>query len=149
MDLRVTPPTRTADGATTSAAHAPLEQGALLRACRAALPSGVLCGGSACTGRDAEEMGCGGGLATTVKSATVGTVRVEVRYSRTCGAAWGRITQAAPGDVVRVTVGAARRTGTLTRPGGTIAYTPMIAVNDAARATACAVLTSGEQGCTR
>ena len=114
-----------------------------------ALPSGVLCGGSACTGRDAEEMGCGGGLATTVKSATVGTVRVEVRYSRTCAAAWGRITQAAPGDVVRVTVGAARRTGTLTRPGGTIAYTPMIAVDDATRATACAVLASGEQGCTR
>ncbi|MFD9319773.1 helix-turn-helix domain-containing protein [Streptomyces sp. NPDC060053] len=114
----------------------------------AAPPSGVLCGGSDCTGRDAEEMGCSGGLATTVKSATVGTTLVEVRYSRTCGAAWGRITQAAQGDGVRVTVGSVRRTGAITEAGDTIAYTPMVAVKSAADATACAVLASGQQGCT-
>lgn len=112
------------------------------------LPSGVLCGGSGCTGRDAEAMGCSGDLVETSKSATVGAVLVEVRYSRTCGAAWGRITQAAPGDGVRVTVGAVRQTGAITVAGDTIAYTPMVAVRNAADATACAVLASGQQGCT-
>ncbi|MFI7500347.1 DUF2690 domain-containing protein [Streptomyces sp. NPDC049687] len=114
-----------------------------------ALPSGVLCGGSGCTGKDAEEMGCSGDLVTTAKSAAVGPVLVEVRYSRTCGAAWGRITQAVPGDVVRVTVGSRRQTGSLTDAGETIAYTPMIAVRDADQARACAALASGRKGCTR
>ncbi|MFH0174446.1 helix-turn-helix domain-containing protein [Streptomyces cacaoi] len=113
-----------------------------------ALPSGVLCGGADCTGRDAEEMGCSGDLVTTAKTATVGTTLVEVRYSRTCGAAWGRITQAAQGDGVRVTVGSVRQTGAITVAGDTIAYTPMVAVKSAADATACAVLASGQQGCT-
>ncbi|WSN45570.1 DUF2690 domain-containing protein [Streptomyces sp. NBC_01334] len=113
-----------------------------------ALPSGVLCAGSDCTGRDAEEMGCSGDLVTTAKIATVGTTLVEVRYSRTCGAAWGRITRAAQGDGVRVTVGPVRQTGAVTVAGDTIAYTPMVAVKSAADATACAVLASGQQGCT-
>ncbi|WP_314221098.1 helix-turn-helix domain-containing protein [Streptomyces zaehneri] len=113
-----------------------------------ALPSGVLCAGSDCTGRDAEETGCGGDLVTTAKTATVGTTLVEVRYSATCGAAWGRITRAAQGDGVRVTVGAVRQTGAVTEFGDTIAYTPMVAVRSAADATACAVLASGQQGCT-
>ncbi|MFI1922909.1 helix-turn-helix domain-containing protein [Streptomyces sp. NPDC020377] len=113
-----------------------------------ALPSGVLCAGAGCTGRDAEEMGCSGDLVTTAKSATVGTTLVEVRYSRTCGAAWGRITGAAQGDEVRVTVGPVRQTGAVTVAGEAIAYTPMVAVRSAADATACAVLASGQQGCT-
>ncbi|MET9128442.1 helix-turn-helix domain-containing protein [Streptomyces antibioticus] len=113
-----------------------------------ARPSGVLCGGSACTGQDAEEMGCSGDLVTTARSATVGAVVVEVRYSRTCGAAWGRIVQATPGDSVRVTVGTTRQTARITTTGDTIAYTPMIAVPNPARATACAELASGETGCT-
>ncbi|WP_328480140.1 XRE family transcriptional regulator [Streptomyces sp. NBC_00377] len=115
------------------------------------LPSGVLCGGAGCTGRDAEEMGCSGDLATTARSATVGTTLVEVRYSRTCGAVWGRITRAGQGDEVRLTAGSARQTGAITVAGDTIAYTPMVAVRsaaDAAAATACAVLASGQQGCT-
>lgn len=113
-----------------------------------ALPSGVLCAGADCTGRDAEEMGCSGDLVTTAKSATVGTTLVEVRYSRTCGAAWGRITGAAQGDEVRVTVGPVRQTGAVKVVGDAIAYTPMVAVRSAAEATACAVLASGQQGCT-
>ncbi|MCX4764477.1 XRE family transcriptional regulator [Streptomyces sp. NBC_01275] len=112
------------------------------------LPAGVLCAGADCTGKDAEEMGCSGDLVTTAKSATVGPTLVEVRYSRTCGTAWGRIMQAGQGDEVRVTVGSAARTGTVTDPGETIAYTPMVAVKDAKEATACAVLASGQTGCT-
>ncbi|WP_107082735.1 helix-turn-helix domain-containing protein [Streptomyces resistomycificus] len=112
------------------------------------LPAGVKCSGASCTGKDAETMGCSGDLVTTAKTATVGTAVVEVRYSETCGAAWGRITQAAQGDEVRVTAGKAKQTGSITVAGDTIAYTPMVAVKDAGEAAACAVLAAGQEGCT-
>ena len=114
------------------------------------LPAGVKCADSACTGKDAEAMGCSGGLVTTVKSVAVGTTTLEVRYSKTCGAAWARITGAAQGDRVRVlTGGKTRQSGDITAPGDTIAYTPMVAVGSAAQAQACAALASGRTGCTR
>ncbi|GAA2918213.1 XRE family transcriptional regulator [Streptomyces mexicanus] len=113
------------------------------------LPPGVKCAGSGCTGKDAEAMGCSGELVTTARSVTVGTTVVEVRYSRTCGAAWGRITQAAQGDQVQVVVGARKETDTVAQAGDTIAYTPMVAVKDAAQARACVTLASGRKGCTR
>ncbi|MGW0759585.1 DUF2690 domain-containing protein [Streptomyces sp. NPDC002814] len=112
------------------------------------LPAGVKCSGADCTGKDAEAMGCSGDLVTTAKTATVGTTVVEVRYSETCGAAWGRITAAAQGDEVQVTVGKAEQTGSITAAGDAIAYTPMVAVKDAGEAEACVTLASGEQGCT-
>jgi hypothetical protein len=112
-------------------------------------PPGVKCAGSACTGKDAEVMGCSGDLVTTAESTTLGTTTLEVRYSRACGAAWGRITGGAPGDKVRVSVGRDSRTAGITAAGDTIAYTPMIAVKDPAEARACATLASGRTGCTR
>jgi hypothetical protein len=112
------------------------------------LPAGVKCAGADCTGKDAESMGCSGDLVTTTATATVGTVLVEVRYSDTCGAAWGRVTRAAPGDEVTVTVGAHRETGTVDTTDDSIAYTPMVAVAKASEATVCAALASGPQGCT-
>ncbi|WDF40712.1 DUF2690 domain-containing protein [Streptomyces sp. T12] len=113
------------------------------------LPAGVECSGDSCTGKDAESMGCSGDLVTTAKTATVGTAVVEVRYSETCGAAWGRITQAAQGDEVVVTVGKTKQTGSITLAGDTIAYTPMVAVKDAGEAKACATLAAGQEGCTQ
>ncbi|MEV0176685.1 DUF2690 domain-containing protein [Streptomyces sp. NPDC050803] len=113
------------------------------------LPPGVKCSGASCTGKDAESMGCSGDLVTTAKTATVGTTVVEVRYSETCGAAWGRITQAAEGDEVQVTVGKTEQTGTITVAGDTIAYTPMVAVKDAGDAEACVTLATGQKGCTQ
>jgi hypothetical protein len=113
------------------------------------LPAGVKCSGASCTGKDPENMGCGGTLAKSTTSVTVGTTLVEVRYSKTCGAAWARITRAAQGDTVEVTAsGAARQTGSVTAAGDTDAYTPMVAVKDAAGAKACVTLTSGQKGCT-
>ncbi|WP_427166282.1 DUF2690 domain-containing protein [Streptomyces sp. C1-1] len=114
------------------------------------LPAGVKCAGASCTGKDAEAMGCTKDAAavTTAKTATVGTATVEVRYSKTCGAAWGRITAAAPGDVVQVTAGKAKESDSITQAGDTIAYTPMVAVKDAGEAKACATLSSGLKGCT-
>ncbi|MFF7096066.1 DUF2690 domain-containing protein [Streptomyces rubradiris] len=111
-------------------------------------PPGVKCAGSACTGKDAEAMGCGGDLVSTAKTATVGTTTLEVRYSKVCGTVWGRITSGEPGDTVRVTAGKERQTGDITAVGDTIGYTPMVAVRDPARARACATLASGQTGCT-
>ncbi|RPE41351.1 helix-turn-helix protein [Streptomyces sp. Ag109_O5-1] len=112
------------------------------------LPAGVKCAGAGCTGKDAEAMGCSGDLVTTAKTATVGATTLEVRYSRTCGAAWGRITGAARGDSVRITAGTTTERGDITATGDTIAYTPMVAVKDATGAKACATLASGRTGCT-
>ncbi|MGW3495124.1 DUF2690 domain-containing protein [Streptomyces sp. NPDC001020] len=114
-----------------------------------ALPAGVKCSGADCTGKDPEDMGCGGTLARTTTSVTVGAALVEVRYSKTCGAAWARITRAAQGDTVKVSAGrAAGQTGSVGAAGDTDAYTPMVAVKDAAEAKACVSLRSGKQGCT-
>ncbi|MGP4044912.1 helix-turn-helix domain-containing protein [Streptomyces sp. 2A115] len=112
------------------------------------LPVGVKCVGADCTGKDAENMGCSGDLANTATSVTVGTTVVEVRYSKTCNAAWARITGAAQGDEVGVTVGKAKQTGSVATAGDTTAYTPMVAVKDAGDATACVTLQSGQKGCT-
>ncbi|WP_327681116.1 XRE family transcriptional regulator [Streptomyces sp. NBC_00467] len=111
------------------------------------LPAGVKCSGAACTGQDPETMGCGGEFATTASSATIGGSLVEVRYSKTCQAAWARITRATAGDTVRITVaGKAAQQGLVDED--TDAYTPMTAVAGAADARACATLTSGATGCT-
>ncbi|MFE6130744.1 DUF2690 domain-containing protein [Streptomyces sp. NPDC056437] len=111
------------------------------------LPAGVKCSGAACTGQDPETMGCGGEFATTASSATIGSSLVEVRYSKTCQAAWARITRATAGDTVRITVaGKAAQQGLVDED--TDAYTPMTAVAGAADARACATLTSGVTGCT-
>ncbi|MEV0205969.1 DUF2690 domain-containing protein [Streptomyces sp. NPDC050788] len=115
------------------------------------LPPGVKCAGATCTGKDAEAMGCTKDVTavTTAKTAVVGASTVEVRYSKTCGAAWGRITQAAQGDAVQVTAGGSAQDDSITTAGDTIAYTPMVAVKDAGEARACATLASGQKGCTK
>jgi hypothetical protein len=113
-------------------------------------PAGVECAGASCTGKDPEDMGCGGTQAKTTTSVTVGGTLVEVRYSRTCGAAWARITRAAQGDTVEVSVGgAAGQTGSVTAAADTDAYTPMVAVTDPAAAKACVTPASGQNGCTQ
>ncbi|MFF7966180.1 XRE family transcriptional regulator [Streptomyces sp. NPDC007903] len=111
------------------------------------LPPGVKCGGAGCTGKDAEAMGCGGDLVTTARTTTVGAATLEVRYSRKCGAAWGRITGAAPGDRVRVTAGG-RSQRVEAAAGETYTYTPMVAVGGPGEAEACVTLASGRTGCT-
>ncbi|TLQ44178.1 XRE family transcriptional regulator [Streptomyces marianii] len=110
------------------------------------LPAGVKCAGADCTGQDPENMGCGGQFATTASRATVGTAVVEVRYSRTCGAAWARITQATPGDKVRISAGGESEDGLVNADKD--AYTPMVAVAAESEANACATLTTGTEGCT-
>ncbi|MEU7238637.1 DUF2690 domain-containing protein [Streptomyces sparsogenes] len=120
------------------------------------LPEGVRCTGQECAGQDPETMGCGGAYARTTASATVGGAYVEVRYSEVCGAAWARITEAGPGDRLRVTApvpgGGAARTESGEANADGEAYTRMVEVGSAAgapaRARACATLTTGQRGCT-
>ncbi|MEU5167267.1 helix-turn-helix domain-containing protein [Streptomyces mutomycini] len=111
------------------------------------LPAGVGCGGADCTGADPEAMGCGGRFADTVARATVGGGLVEVRHSKACGAAWARITQASPGDTLRITTGSSEQDGTVEADADADAYTPMVAVKKASDAEACVTLASGETGC--
>ncbi|MGQ5635542.1 MULTISPECIES: DUF2690 domain-containing protein [unclassified Streptomyces] len=129
-----------------SAAKSPAPTAA---ATRTSPPPGVRCTGAACDGKDAEAMGCSGELVTTAKTAVLGTTTLEVRYSKACGTAWGRITGAAAGDQVQVVAGKARQSGQTSGAGDTIAYTPMVAVKNAAEAKACATLASGRTGCTK
>ncbi len=115
----------------------------------AKLPPGVKCNGDSCEGKDAEVMGCSGDLVTTVSSAVVGATTVEIRYSKVCGAAWGRITQAAQGDTVEITSGTSKETDSVDAPGDTVAYTMMVPAAAATDVKACAVLAAtGEKGCT-
>ncbi|NUK70562.1 XRE family transcriptional regulator [Streptomyces lunaelactis] len=111
------------------------------------LPAGVKCSGKACTGQDPEVMGCGGEFAKTVSRVTVGKALVEVRYSKTCQAAWARITQAAPGDTVQISVGGKGAQEGLVNADND-AYTPMTAVATQTGAKACATLRTGTTGCT-
>lgn len=112
------------------------------------LPAGVKCSGKACDGKDPEAMGCGGEYAITSARGTVGATKIEVRYSKTCGAAWARITGGASGDKVTVSsdTSAAGQKGTV--KADTDAYTPMVAAATADEAKACATLKSGKKGCT-
>ncbi|MEV4434694.1 DUF2690 domain-containing protein [Streptomyces sp. NPDC049585] len=114
------------------------------------LPSGVRCTGADCAGKDPESMGCGGRHATTAGSVTVGAAYLEVRYSEVCGAAWARITQAGPGDTLRITsAGSAGGTESGRVDRGADGHTRMVAVSDSRQASACAALVSGRTGCTK
>ncbi|MFI1866336.1 helix-turn-helix domain-containing protein [Streptomyces jumonjinensis] len=106
------------------------------------------CTGEECVGGDPQAMGCGGELAETVSSAKLGTARVEVRYSKACGAAWARLTDAAPGDAVAISVGGKGVQNGLVKAESE-AYTMMTAVPEGAMAEACATAkATGARACT-
>jgi hypothetical protein len=111
------------------------------------LPTDAKCAGATCAGGDPQAMGCAEGAAETVSSAAVGTARVELRYSRTCGAVWARVSLAVPGDSVRLAPRTGPELSSAVDAGGE-AYTPMAVAQDPAGARACARLATGESGCT-
>ena len=112
------------------------------------LPAGVKCQGRSCSGKDPEKMGCGGQNVKSSNSQFVGPSMVEVRYSKVCKAAWGRITGAAQGDSLKISVGDGQAESD--EVGETNdAYTEMVAVDSATEARACATLVAGTTGCTK
>jgi transcriptional regulator with XRE-family HTH domain len=110
------------------------------------LPAGVKCQGEDCIGKDPEEMGCGGQNVKSSSSAFVGPSMVEVRYSKVCKAAWGRITGAAQGDGLKISAGGHAESDEVGSTND--AYTEMVAVSSATEARACATLAAGTTGCT-
>ncbi|WP_306321070.1 MULTISPECIES: DUF2690 domain-containing protein [unclassified Streptomyces] len=112
------------------------------------LPAGVKCVGAGCGGKDPEAMNCGGRRAENSTTVVIGTATVQVRYNKTCKAAWGRIQGAAPGDVVQLTKGAKTSKKVTVGTADTDAYTPMMAVDSASDVKACATLANGQKGCT-
>ncbi|MFJ9415765.1 DUF2690 domain-containing protein [Streptomyces sp. NPDC101227] len=112
------------------------------------LPAGVKCTGAGCSGRDPEEMGCGGQHAVSPSRGMAGGALIEVRYSKVCHAAWARISGAAQGD--RATVSAGDRSATARAERNGAAYTAMVAVaGDPARVAACGTTAGGLTGCAR
>lgn len=112
------------------------------------LPAGIKCQGDSCSGKDPEKMGCGGQNVKSGNSQFVGPSMVEVRYSEICKAAWGRITGAAQGDSLKISVGDGQAESD--KVGSTNdAYTEMVAVESATEARACATLVAGTTGCTK
>ncbi|MFF3764700.1 helix-turn-helix domain-containing protein [Streptomyces sp. NPDC001922] len=109
------------------------------------LPPGVKCTGESCSGKDPETMGCGGKYAKTVADATVGTAFIEVRHSTVCAASWARITQAAPGDTVKITADGQAESDSA--GPGTEAYTQMVAAEAPDGAEGCIRTQAGQQGC--
>ncbi|MEU7033985.1 DUF2690 domain-containing protein [Streptomyces sp. NPDC046237] len=141
---------RTGNGGTDGRGGTTANPSAGATAPRATLPAGVKCTGAGCTGQDPEAMGCGGTFATTVSRSPVGAAGLlEVRHSGTCGAAWVRVTGAAPGDTLSITAGTGAGASQDTTVGADPdAYSPMVAVVNATDATACVTRTSGARVCT-
>jgi hypothetical protein len=98
------------------------------------------CPGAACEGKDPNAEGCAVD-ALTFWPALNNPVHLEVRYSKRCGAAWGRIKNGQVGDAVTIAV----------KKGGTAEaviasyhdkYTNMVTVDSTFRATVCALPTN-------
>ncbi|OKI09925.1 hypothetical protein A6A06_04690 [Streptomyces sp. CB02923] len=110
------------------------------------LPAGVKCAGADCAGKDPEAMGCGGRNAGSPSRGYAGGSLIEVRYSKVCGAAWARVTGAAPGD--QASISSAGRTEKVAAGQDGDAYTAMVPVSgDPAKVTACGTTAAGVKGC--
>ncbi|MFH8406718.1 helix-turn-helix domain-containing protein [Streptomyces sp. NPDC018019] len=112
------------------------------------LPAGVKCAGSDCAGKDPEAMGCGGRNADSPARGFAGGTLIEVRYSKVCGAAWARITGAAPGDEAAISSAGRTEKARAGRDGD--AYTAMVPVSgDPKKVTACGTTAAGAKGCAK
>lgn len=117
----------------------------------AELPEGVECRGAGCTGKDADEMGCGGDLARTTTETTIGDMVLEIRYSEPCKAAWARITAAEPGSTVTALaeVPGAEPVREDSSAGTSEGYTAMVVAEELDTVRACASLPDGTAACTK
>jgi hypothetical protein len=98
-------------------------------------PEAQSCQGKGCENQDPERTGCAAD-AQTATAASHPTMIVYVRYSPSCRAAWGRITNAQPGNVVTVfgTDGASARQAIRFGPD---VYSPMIGVPAGSQVWVC------------
>jgi hypothetical protein len=83
------------------------------------------CYGNGCINLDPEATGCAAD-ATTPRSVVTSGRTVELRYSPTCRAAWGRVRNAAAGDTVFIHSSAGTEERATVGSGATSAYTRML-----------------------
>lgn len=109
------------------------------------------CQGDDCTGKDADEMGCGGDFARTTTETTIGDMVLEIRYSEPCQAAWARITAAEPGSTVTALaeVPGEEPVREDSSAGTSEGYTAMVVAEDLDTVRACAELPDGTAACTK
>ncbi|MCX5213084.1 YjfA family protein [Kitasatospora sp. NBC_00240] len=135
-----------APGATVTAtgtpAAAPAPAGsASATATAPATPRPIGCSAAGCSGKDPGAMGCSQDGQTLVLGKNQDIV-MELRYSKACSAAWGRITYAAPNAIVS----AENSDGTTTPYAvkwGNDAYSPMVELSGDKSAWVCATLPDG------
>ncbi|MFF2810992.1 DUF2690 domain-containing protein [Streptomyces sp. NPDC058000] len=98
------------------------------------------CPGAGCDGKDPQSTGCGVDAAT-FEPAEGNPVRLHLRYSKRCGAVWGRIVAGAVGDEVTVSVpGGSPRSAFIASHHDV--FTPMASVGGTFRVRFCAVPTN-------
>ncbi|MGW5001227.1 DUF2690 domain-containing protein [Streptomyces hydrogenans] len=96
------------------------------------------CEGESCFGLEPNHTVCGSDAVTAFVD-TDPVIGIELRYSRTCGAAWAKISNTTQGDVARIG-DRAGRTREYTQISGRDAHTTMLPAARPEDVTACAVL---------
>ncbi|MFG3345094.1 DUF2690 domain-containing protein [Streptomyces sp. NPDC048018] len=101
-----------------------------------------------CEGRDPKKMNCGADAVTVRTGSIPKDLVIELRYSRACKAAWGRISFAQVGATVVVNNSDGAAQADVVHFDRDV-YTPLIAAPDDGSVWACASLPkSGEPSCT-
>ncbi|MFD8811882.1 helix-turn-helix domain-containing protein [Streptomyces sp. NPDC059627] len=112
-------------------------------------PTSGTCRGATCTDRDAEQQDtdCWTDAVTRARREIAGRT-VELRFSPTCRAAWGRVTEPRDGDRVRVDTTGGRHQSRMVLVPGRYLYTLMIGVARPSEVRACVELPDGSAACT-
>ncbi|MFF4952733.1 DUF2690 domain-containing protein [Streptomyces chattanoogensis] len=99
------------------------------------------CPGAGCDGKNPKDYGCAADV-TSWTPPGGNPVGVQLRYSKRCGAVWGRITRGEPGDTVTVQVtGGSSRSASIDY--GPDQYTKMARVGAGFRVRLCAEPSAG------
>ncbi|MFH8836179.1 DUF2690 domain-containing protein [Streptomyces sp. NPDC017868] len=106
------------------------------------------CTGTACEGRDPKKMNCGADAVTERTGSIPKDLVIELRYSKACQAAWGRISFAQIGATVVVNNSDGAAQADVVHYDRDV-YTPLIAAPDDGSVWVCAALPKdGQRSCT-
>ncbi|WP_187282651.1 DUF2690 domain-containing protein [Streptomyces sp. MS191] len=105
------------------------------------------CEGTGCEGKDPKKMNCGADAVTVRTGSIPKDLVMELRYSRACQAAWGRITFAEVGATVVVNNSDGAAAADVVHYDRDV-YTPLIAAPESGSTWVCASLPKGKQSCT-
>lgn len=110
----------------------------------AAQQTAPACRAAGCAARDPQAEGCGADARTIAMTAIAGAY-IYIRYSPSCQAAWGRMTDAAAGDTIRIIDPGHQEAYRIHY--GLDGYSPMITISATDWVRACGVTKTGS-GCT-